>query len=677
MRDISPTKQRVLDSISIMKSHAVLLIVFCMVSVLSAYVFCKIKTPLYQSTAKIVIGPRKRTMKIAHYKQYSKTYIEHFYFSQYILMHSSKIFFATIDKLNLQDRLSPYKGIRLPQEIALNLLRHCIAINYFEETNVIEITATHKDRLLSAEIVNAFIEEYERHTFNTARRDMVETLKEMALKLDETKKRLQESENRLNKIKKQKDITFYKGTNINETNLESFNKQYLDAKIERIIKEVRINKINELSESARADLLALDAQYESLVTLKQSLVAEEIRLSMLIQSYGLNHPDIKEPKSRIDDLRKKVSDEVTGILAGLNIQYEVVKKREDSLSEILDQFKKEILSLGSGELEYLQAERDVATDQEVYISIKGDYIKYSSLVDMPKNSVEVITRAIPPLEGEKFRPRTLLSVLSAGMCSGGMGVLLILAYGFMMRSVYSENRDQAFSVLTIIPNSVRKLVQGSEYSTEYEAFRILATKMLTEKRKNNTTTYLVTSGGAGEGKTLTSANLACVLGELNQRVLLVDFNVRKPDLFRYLEIMEPALGFSDLDRIKDYKKLITPVVLPNVDLLSVGKDFDFAKIDSFITLKRLQKLLRDSSADYDMVIFDGPPVVGFGDCVLLAGLVDKTIMVVSHKLYSATDAESAINEIIKSSGARLMGSILNNVHPEEDVYKIYYQVQYH
>lgn len=653
-----------------------LLIAFCMVSVLVSYGLCKSQDPIYFASAKIVVSPRRRWLDVNNPGRYSAQYIQHFYFTQYILMHANKIYFAVIDALDLQNKLSPYSRVTLPREIALNWLKSSIQINFFEEANVAEIVVYNKDPFLAAEIANAFVQAYKKQNLISTKNRIKDALAEIEMQLVDARKKLEASEAHLQKIKTDRNLSFIKGYNIDKKKLEDFNKQYLDSKIDRITAEVKWEKLQTMSEEAQANLISIDKHYDDLIILKNTLAEAQIQLASLHEEYEPGHPDVAAIEARVQRIREQVEAELQGIMNGMQIQYEILKERENNLASLLKDAKEEIYELDSSELEYIQVQREVDSDQELYIRLKQDYIKTLSLLEVPDQSVEVVNEASPALDYERIKPNTMRSVVVSGFTSWCMGIIIIVLFGYSERHLHRQIREKAYSVLTIIPNNVTHLMSLDRLSMVYDAFRILANKLFTLKIKEDVRTILITSGGAGEGKTTVALNLAAIMGDMGKKVLIVDYNIRKPEVPAFLELMvEPMIGIGHLDKYNNYKKLITPLVLPNVDLLPAGQDIDFEQLDQILTYERLSRLIDSVKHDYDFIVFDGPPIVGFGDCVMLAGLVDRVALVVSHKLYATDEYESIVQENLNSVNSALWGTILNNVNPEEDIFKYYYQIK--
>lgn len=668
---LSVTKRTVVEGITVLKSRYKLIIVCCLITMITSFLYCKTKTLQYQTTAKIAIFPKRRSFNLTKEVQFSPKYIEHFYFTQYIIMHSNRIFQDVISRLDLRKRLSPYPNYELPDDIAINWVRRSVKIIFSEEANVVEIVVTHRDRVLATEIANTFVESYINQQLVSKKTKINETLKDLEIKLEDARKRLLTSEDAVEKIKRDQNLSFVQGFNIDKKKLEEFNKSYLSTRIDRITKELRLKKVKELSDEAKTNLVALETEYKNLINLRNLLGEQEIKLASLESDYGSRHPDVIETKTKVRELQEEVKTEVKGILSGLEIEYNVIKKRENDLLDILDKAKKEIFDLESTELKYVQAEREMQINQEMYIMLKKEYIKQLSLYELPERTVEIISNASVPLEDQFVYPNYLKSMGASTFSSFFMTIIFVLLFNYVEQNVYKKARATAFSVMTVIPTGVELINSASHDSSKYESFRILATKLTLLAQKQSLKTLFITSGGAGEGKTTVATNLAFVLGEMGKKVLLVDYNLRKPDIPDFVQVEIPEVGLWNInEHKKNYMELIVPIIFPNVDLLPAGKTPQ--DLDITLTKNTVKSLIDMMQKKYDFVLFDGPPLIGFGDSVLLAKLVNAVLLVVGYKMFPDYSSE-IVEEYLKGGRIPLIGTILNNVHPEDETYKYYYQ----
>lgn len=179
-------------------------------------------------------------------------------------------------------------------------------------------------------------------------------------------------------------------------------------------------------------------------------------------------------------------------------------------------------------------------------------------------------------------------------------------------------------------------------------------------------TILVTSTNASEGKSFVSANLATSFAQADKRVLLVDCDLRKGRVHRLFRILNKR-GLSNLltDDLKNTNDYIHETKIPNLSVITCGT---YPPNPSELLASRKNKrLMSNLRARYDIVILDGAPINGLADSVILAGLVDETLVVVKDGNTAKNDLMTA-KDALEKVGARIAGIVFNMVNRKTSKY---------
>ena len=179
-------------------------------------------------------------------------------------------------------------------------------------------------------------------------------------------------------------------------------------------------------------------------------------------------------------------------------------------------------------------------------------------------------------------------------------------------------------------------------------------------------TILVTSTNAGEGKSFISSNLAVSFAQAGARVLLVDCDLRKGRLHKIFGLTNTE-GLSNLlaSDLRGLSKYIRPTKTNNLDVITCGTyPPNPSELLASQKNKRLIKILQEH---YDIVIFDGVPLAGLADSVILSSLVDETLVVVRDGFTAKTDLAYA-KESLDKVGARIAGVVFNMVNQRATKY---------
>lgn len=179
-------------------------------------------------------------------------------------------------------------------------------------------------------------------------------------------------------------------------------------------------------------------------------------------------------------------------------------------------------------------------------------------------------------------------------------------------------------------------------------------------------TVLVTSVNAGEGKSFVSANLAISFAQADKKVLLVDCDLRKGRLHKMLGIANTS-GFSNLltSDLRNLGKYVRPTNIKNLDVITCGAYPP--NPSELLASKKNKRLIKMLSSYYDVIIFDGAPVGGLADSVILSSLVDETIIVVKDANTSKSDL-MGVKDALSKVGAQVAGVVFNMVNRKSSKY---------
>ena len=209
-----------------------------------------------------------------------------------------------------------------------------------------------------------------------------------------------------------------------------------------------------------------------------------------------------------------------------------------------------------------------------------------------------------------------------------------------------------------MPNPINLVTLQEPSSQISEAYRTLRMNPQYATLDRSLRSLLVTSAGAEEGKSTTLSNLAVTIAQVEQRVIMVDCDLRRPRLHEILGL-DNATGFTTMmldDQMLEHPPLLETGV-ENLWLLPSGqlppRPADLLGSQRMDTV--VERLLKEA----DMLLFDAPPVVGVTDAIVLATKVDAVLLVVNAGETKRDQAETAI-ERLKNVNAHIVGSVLNN-----------------
>ena len=318
----------------------------------------------------------------------------------------------------------------------------------------------------------------------------------------------------------------------------------------------------------------------------------------------------------------------------------------------------------------------VTTDspEKSYEIASGIAKHYQDIVDYayPNATLQIYEKPFKPTSHD---PQLSLMRFAAigGVIGFALSFILILVFNATRDTVQSSNDIQMKldskllgSISTVRTKSSKKVGRQALLITDrslgfsfIESYKAIRTRVETLCTRKNYKTILVTSAGAGEGKTTFSLNLALSLSQNGRSVLLIDADMRKPTLYRFLNLNIPRgndlasviSGKTDLsDAIKyveKYKLFILSSIEPNSEPTEI------------LSSQQMNKIVKAARKEFDFVIIDTAPAAVVTDATILSNFADACIMVVRENFSDVARIRSVISDL-ESYRAELIGCVYNN-----------------
>lgn len=211
------------------------------------------------------------------------------------------------------------------------------------------------------------------------------------------------------------------------------------------------------------------------------------------------------------------------------------------------------------------------------------------------------------------------------------------------------------------------IVANNPKSGVAEAIKTIRTNLLFSSIDEPVKSILMTSSMSGEGKSFVSANLAVAFAQAGVKVLIVDCDLRRGRQHKIFNI-DNEQGLSNLlldDVDKNYKKYIKKTRYENIYVLPMGiVPPNPSELLASVKNKQLVKLLKQK---FDLVIYDGVPVGGLTDSIIMADLVDKIVIVSAYKI-TPVEFLANTNKALEKFKDKIAGVILNKFPSSKDHY---------
>lgn len=369
-----------------------------------------------------------------------------------------------------------------------------------------------------------------------------------------------------------------------------------------------------------------------------------------------------------------------------------------ALNQRLAEYRQRLKEIPRQSIELAQMQRARRSTEQLYTFIVQQLQEVRMAEESELGYAEVIrTAGVPVVPVRPNKRRNLMMGLFLGLFLGG--ALVLLRHRLDTRLHHpGDLRDRGHSVLGVIPDMERFIdeefggeehveVDGRTFSTRLpmllgtasapaEAYRRLRTNLQFSRPDQPIGTLLFTSSEQGEGKSTTAANLAIALAHADWRTALIDCDLHRPQVHRLFDLpREPGLtdvlfGQAEGDGVP---APAAPLATGIDNLFAMPAGSEVPKPAELLGSQKMRDFIERMRGEFDMVIFDSPPVLTLSDAMLLATQCDATALVA---LADETDerAFERAYETLDDVSAPIVGCVLNRFDPGASGY--YYGYDY-
>jgi polysaccharide biosynthesis transport protein len=410
--------------------------------------------------------------------------------------------------------------------------------------------------------------------------------------------------------------------NIIVEKLKALNLQVTVAKSDRLKLEADVATIRQGKVKTPDELLSLPsvAALPVVAGLRQELADRESKFKAEGQLKGLQQ-----------SLNRTLLNAQTMVIKS----YEAAKNTEEKLSSALQEQEQAALELNKMAIPYNALVREVETDRALYESVLTRMKVTNVAKGIWENNLRVIEAPMVAAKPAKPAKRLILAFAILGSLVIGCGLVFATdIVDHSIRSVDHVEQTSGLPVLTSVPESKRKnldkesVLASDPASYEAEAFRSLRTAISFLGAEKDRQTVLFTSANPAEGKSYCSLNYAVALAQTGRRTLLIDADLRRPNLSRVLLAADrQAPGLTDcLRRQASIADCWKPTGIENLFILPAG--LRAAKPAELLASCDFSALLKEAMLHFDRIVLDSAPVNAVSDTQLIAKDVQSVCFVV-------------------------------------------------
>jgi polysaccharide biosynthesis transport protein len=696
----------------ILRRQAWKIAAFVVAAVLSTWIVSLRLTPIYESTVSIDIDRQVPTGVLGEEATRSASNdADQFIATQVKLIESDSVLRPVVDKFNLRkaedDALEEAVDQSAASLEAPIILKH-LKITRPPNTYILQISYRSSNRALAADVANEIALSYLAHTYRIRYKATASLSDFMERQLEELKAKMEKSSAAVAQFERELNvINPEQKTSILSARLLELNSEYTKTQADRVKKEAAYNSV----QGGTLEAAQVSTQGEALKRLTENLNDAQEKFAEVKNHYGLNHPEFKKAQSRVQELESQLASTEASVRERVEVEYREAVNREAILASAVQETKSEFDHLNARSFEYQTLKREADGDKNLYEELVRKIREAGINASFQNSSIRVADPARPGLK--PVFPKIWLNLLLAFLSSTFLAVAVAVLSDVLDNTVRDPDqvtrlmKTEVIGSLPAVKNWRRRLSpinahsngfhangvptngvhsnghlngaslngnsRGSKdlsvvadvgyaaLSTYEEAIRTLRNSILLTDFDRRLRSILLTSASPSEGKSTVAAHLAATHAGQGKRTLLIDGDLRRPSVHRLYQVPN-SVGLSNvlLQQISWRDALVRMPEPTGLDILPAGPSTRRA---SDLIGTGLAELVEEAAREYDLVVLDAPPLLGFAEPLQMASAVDGVIVVARAGNTSRTALSSVVTTLARLR-ANLVGVVLNEVHGE-------------
>jgi succinoglycan biosynthesis transport protein ExoP len=585
----------------------------------------------------------------------------------------------------------PHTSLDTPivrQGIVHRLLSN-LQVNLVPKTEIIRISYSCLSAKLSADIVNKVIAAYIQRSYETRFASQQRVSDWLSSTLDDLKQQVESSQQQMMEMEKRLGILgFDANHNQISASLENLATAAGTSKLNRIVAEARYRTL------ASMDPDTIEGSIETtpgtspgvLNTLRGQMATARATYAQQQSNMGPNNPMAKASKAQIDELAKEIGTEQNRLLVQAKQNYVIARANEDQTQAALEGQEADAYKMRDDLVEYTLRKQEFEANRTLYDSLRERLRTAGVQAGLESLEIDVVDQALPSAQPVLKKKSTIIitSVIFA-LLAGIIVAFLIESLDTGLRSVAEIEAVTELPSLAIVPRAKRSSTEHlgtlstaqrnlgvlTQPKSQFaEAFRSLRTALLLSSAGRPPKYIVLTSATPSEGKTTAASNFAAILAQRDTRVLLIDGDLRRPNVHHRFG-MNGKIGLTTvLTGATTLEETVQTVPeLPNLDVLPSGPIPPFPA--EMLSSEAMTELLRRCGDLYSYVVIDSPPILSVTDGVILARMADAVVLVIRHGKSNKQVVRRA-RDLLLRSGAPMTGILLNAVDLNSPEYYGYY-----
>jgi capsular exopolysaccharide synthesis family protein len=623
--------------------------------------------------------------------------------TQISIMTSYSVFEKVAERLGLIPRRSIPEDSPIKSKVIriIDELQSKVEVTRQEFTNILNVKVEDRNPHFAQTLANTLAQTYkEMHSRSQMKRttDAIDYIEDQ---LRSVRRKLREAEEEFNQFSQENQLL--------SIDLQSENLLARSQELQDRVRELEEAKLNIQTLIGRLDRFIedspgsgenfyskrADGQYQSANNL---LVELQLRRDTLLEDFTPQHPEVIA-------INRKITENARKMKLLLQMQANDVRKQQGDAQRELVELNKKANALMERKLEYDRLKRKVNLYHDMTSLLERKHQEALIKKAEKPEEITIVKPALTPSQPINPPKTTSTGVMGflIGLVLGLVSAFIVETFDTSLGAIEDVEQTLKTAVLGVIPHAEGKALQESlkekfpEGSKDFfnpqkvnlishfapksmvsESFRALRTNIQFKDAENNVKAVAITSASPQEGKTFVSINLAVTMAQAGVRTLLIGSDMRKPMIDRAFGI-EMVPGLSEIllgnSPWRDTVKNISDILVGKMDLDEVlfTPGLDNLHIITSGTMppnpaelvesERLREFIEEAREDYDLIIFDSPPILSTADAAILGSKMDGVLLVYRVGTVSRGLLKRCTSQL-EQVRCNILGVILNGLKPE-------------
>jgi len=554
---------------------------------------------------------------------------------------------------------------------------------------MVHVSYTHPDPMIAAEIANLFAKEYIDYNLKLNIDGSMKAVEDLRVRADQQKIRVEALDMKLAEYREANNaVSLDNQENIAREQLASLNQMKLVSKHNFDTTQTQWDLVENYRRQGR-DLWELSyiAEQPRVSILLQKISETKIQISSLKKRYRARHPQMIQLHQTLQESEVELGKAVKNSVNKLSATMSASKSNYEVASQRLAEKERDLIDLSKTRVEYNSLLRDLNVEENFFQAVNSTMTQEKAQVNLKNPNARIIDEAVPPIDPSSPNvPMNLAAGLFGGLALGVGLVFLVSILDDRIKSAFDIEGNIGLAMLGTVPrmkkldaSSKAQAVAANSNFHVTENFRSIYSALKLNVQSKNAQVIITTSTVPSEGKSFVSSNLGLTFANHGERTLLLDGDLRLPNVAKSLQL-DNALGLLEhIDQARPLDEVIQREVYPNFDVLSTGGKSK--NPTQLLNSTKFSEMLLDLRSRYDRIIIDCPPLAAVSDALNVLPLADGVIYVIKSNTVKRATALVNVRRLWESN-TPVFGAVLNDItssfsgyYYNQHTYKVY--GQYH